>query len=198
MIINRLSNSRKGFTLVEFIVVIIIMGIVTVAISPFLISVIDIMIYDQMRAEIVADAQYVLDRIRRSVKNSSNSMLSSQTGPGGSNLRSLNIYDKGIFMYNGSLVLSFGGMGMIYQPLSSYVKSITFRYFDRDGNEITEGWDAPLDEGGSLTMWQCSSVRSIRINMILQNPNISTMPPIHIESDISPRNWNVGTQEKET
>ncbi len=146
-------SSLTGFTLIEFIVVISIVGILSAGFSSYIIKTIDLWKFWSFRNEIVNQTRVALIRMGRDIRQIKKRTPADQTieEAAAASLQFRKVVDdseiKMKYSYNSSLKELFytvdtdGDDDLTYEaayPLLSEIKNFSFTYYDRSGNVTTD------------------------------------------------------------
>lgn len=168
------GRNKKGFTLVEMIVVIIIVGIIAAIGVVLILSAADALSFLTVRTDMGQSADVGLSRMSQEIRR-----IKDDT--------SIYLANQGLFAFidvDGALI-AYGKVGsdLVRYPgmptpdiLSSNVNSLIFTYYDDDGNVLAD----PTYGLGVLT-----NIRRIEVSLVFQ---IGSSYTFNYNSQIRPRN----------
>mgnify|MGYP003394064802 CR=1 FL=1 len=162
----------KGFTLIEVIIVITIVGIVSVIIGSMLLGVVKAWTFKINRNDILWDGRIALDRITREIRTVKNN--TSVTTASSSQFRFTDAGNKDITYSLSSTNLNRTENGTA-NLLAADVSALTFTYYDTNGNTIATPTVSP----------SATNIRRVRINLTLTKNGQN----IYLQSDASTKNF---------
>jgi len=152
-----IPRNRKGFTIIEVIMVIVLMGIFSYGISIYVVRVIDSWKFLSQRYELEQNGKLALDFIVRGCKEIG---IDSFSNPAISSGSSTDI----TFTDTDSETVSYSySSGTVYknsQPLVKNATSFEIKYYDQLNNEIDPG-------DGSLTTAQINDIWYLYVRFVL-------------------------------
>jgi len=126
--------NRKGFTLVELVIVISVTGIIAVIAGSILLGVIDAWTFKFNRSDMLRDARLAINRMVREIRTvrDSTSIITASSGQ-------FRFID-----YSGSADITYSLLGTnlnrtentVANLLAENVSSLTFRYYNASGTEL--------------------------------------------------------------
>ncbi|MDO8603296.1 MAG: prepilin-type N-terminal cleavage/methylation domain-containing protein [Candidatus Omnitrophota bacterium] len=163
---------KRGFTLIELIIVIVVIGIIAGAMGYILLGAVDAWTFKAKRNDLLWDARLAINRIGREIREIKN--LTSVTTASSSQFRFTNVNDNSITysLSGASLNRTKDGAANI---LAQNVSSFSFTYYDSSGASIATPAVSP----------SATNIRRVRINMTLTNGGQN----FYAQSDGVPRNF---------
>jgi len=163
---------KNGFTLIELIIVITIIGIIASVVGYILLGAVDAWTFKAKRNDLLWDARLAINRMLREIREIKN--LTSVTTASSSQFRFTNINDK-------SITYSLSGNNLnrtkdgIANILAQNVSSLSFSYYDSSGASIAMPAVNP----------SATDIRRVRINLTFTNGGQN----FYAQSDSVPRNF---------
>lgn len=165
-------ESSKGFTLIELVIVITIIGIIAVVVGFILLSTVDAWTFKFNRSDLLWDGRLSMNRMVREIREIKNT--TSVTTAGSSQFRFTNIDNVDITYGLGGADLNRTADGTT-NVLAENVSSLIFTYYDSSGGTIT----TPIVSPGA------TNIRRVRINLTLTKNGEN----VYLQSDSMPRNF---------
>lgn len=166
-------KKSKGFTLIELVIVITIIGIITGIVGSILLGAIDAWTFKFNRQDILSDSKLAMNRMVREMKEVKNRAKVTTADLSEFSFENIDSVDI-------TYALSGTDLDRIEDEtantLAENVSSLTFTYFDADGDDEIE---TPIVAPSK------TDIRRIRINLTLTK-NEETL---YLQSDVSPRNF---------
>jgi len=161
---------RKGFTLIEMIMVIVIMGIFTASAIPVFVQVAHAWQYQSLRNEIAESGRIAIDRMIREMRqiNSSTSVVTAT----GSAFKFTDTSSQSVYFYLSGSDLRMQINGTDYE-LASGVSSLAFTYYDSTGAVIAVPAVSPA----------VTNIKRVRVDFTITAGN----QPVEINSEVYPR-----------
>jgi len=165
-------KKEKGFTLIEVVIVITIVGIVSVIIGSMLLGVVKAWTFKINRNDILWDGRIVLNRITREIRTVKNN--TSVTTASSSQFRFTDAGNKDITYSLSSTNLNRTENGTA-NLLAADVSALTFTYYDATGTSIPTPAVSP----------SATNIRRVRINLTLTKNGQN----VYLQSDASTKNF---------
>ena len=165
-------RKRQGFTLVELIIVITIVGIIAGVVGSILLKAIDAWTFKFKRNDILWDGRLAINRMVREIREIKD--LASVTTASGSEFRFLNVDDADITYNLSSTDLNRTEDG-VTNLLAEDVSSLSFTYYDSNGSTISAPTVSPSD----------TDIRRVRIDLTLTKGGEN----VYLQSQGVPRNF---------
>ena len=165
-------KKQKGFTLIELIVVITIIGIIAGVTGFILLGVADAWTFKFNRADLLADGRLALNRMTREIREVKD--LTSVTTATSSQFR---------FTNTGNVDITYGLSGSdldrtvdsVTNVLAQDVSSLSFTYYDSDGDTIATPTVSPSS----------TDIRRVQIDLALTKNGEN----VYLQSQSVPRNF---------
>ncbi len=163
---------KKGFTLIELIIVITIIGIIAGVVGYILLGTVDAWTFKANRNDLLWDGRLAVNRMVREIREIKD--LTSVTTASSSQLRFTNIN-------NNSITYSLSGAGLnrtkdgTANILAQNVSSLSFTYYDSGGASIATPAVSP----------SATNIKRVRVNLTLTNGGQN----FYAQSDSVPRNF---------
>lgn len=146
---RRLLFSRKGFSLIELIMVIAVVGIISVAVAPIFFGGFQAFFTSRNLAGMNAQAELAMDRMAREIRGADPSLdLDPTTLPTASQFK--------FHLYNGTtqavwVTYSLSGTNLMRNTdtLATSISNLAFAYYKSDGTTLTP----PLTSAQAQTIW---------------------------------------------
>lgn len=164
---------KKGFTLIELIIVITILGIAGGVVGYILMGTVDAWTFKANRNDILCDGRLAMNRMVREIREIKD--RSNVSKAKSSEFRFINASDVDIkykLDRDGLLNRTENGTENL---LAEYVSDLTFTYFDSGGATINNPDTSP----------DATDIRRIRINLTLTKNGEN----VYLQSDSVPRNF---------
>ncbi len=165
-------KKEKGFTLIEVIIVITIVGIVSVIIGSMLLGVVKAWTFKFNRNDILCDGRLAMDRMTREIRTIKDS--TSVTTASAAQFRFTDTGNKDITYSLSSTNLNRTENGTA-NLLAENVSSLAFTYYDANGNTIATPIVSP----------SATNIRRVRINLTLTKNGQN----VYLQSDASTKNF---------
>lgn len=165
-------KKNKGFTLIEVIIVIIVIGIVSVIIGSMLLGVVKAWTFKFNRNDILWDGRLALDRMTREIRAIKNS--TSVTTATSSQFRFTDTGNKDITYSLSSTNLNRTENGTA-NLLAENVSGLTFTYYNSSDAVIPSPAVSP----------SATDIRRVRINLMLTKNGQN----VYLQSDASAKNF---------
>ncbi len=165
-------KKSKGFTLVELVIVIVLMGIITGIVGSILLGAIDAWTFKFNRQDLLSDGRLAMNRMAREIKEVKNRAKVTTADASEFSFENIDSVDITYALSDTDLDRT---EDETTNTLAEDVSSLAFTYFDADGDEIEEPDVAP----------GATDIRRIRINITLTKNGEN----FYLQSDISPRNF---------
>lgn len=162
----------KGFTLIELIIVITIIGIIAGAVGFILLGSIDAWTFKFNRNDLLWDARLSMNRMSREIREIRD--LTSVTTATSSQFRFINVDDVDITYSLSSTDLNRTEDGTS-NVLAENVSGLTFTYYDSSGATISSPNVSPSE----------TDIRRVRINLTLTKNSEN----FYLQADSRPRNF---------
>ena len=162
----------KGFTLIELVIVITIIGIITGVVGYILLGTVDAWMFKFNRADLLSDGRLAMNRMVREIREIKN--RGKVTTAASSEFRFENVDNIDITYDLSSTDLDRTADGTA-NTLAENVSSLTFTYFDSNGNTIATPDVAP----------GATDIRRVRINLTLTKNS----EDVYLQSESVPRNF---------
>jgi prepilin-type N-terminal cleavage/methylation domain-containing protein len=163
---------KRGFTLIEIIIVITILGIIAGVVGFILLSTIDAWTFKFNRFELLSDGRLAMNRMLREIREIKD--LTSVTTASSSQFRFTNVNDVDVTYSLSSTNLNRTEDGTA-NVLAGNVSSITFTYYDANGDVIS----IPTVSPGT------TDIRRVRINLTFTKAGEN----VYLQSESVPRNF---------
>ena len=170
-------KKNKGFTLVELVIVIIIIGIAASVLGFMLLGTIKAWTFKFNRNDILWDGRLALNRMTREIRAIKNGAPSVPTQPTSSRFEfvyTVDTVDKDT-IYSLSSTNLYRTENGIQNLLSENVSSLTFTYYNSSGTEIPSPAFDP----------SATDIRRVRINLTLTKNGQN----VYLQSDASTKNF---------
>jgi len=172
---TRFLKNKKGFTLLELVMVLTIIGIIAGLVGPFMIVTVDALGLMTTQSNLYEGAATGLERMSRDIRRLRND--ESITNATNTAFQFFDIDDNEITYSVSSSVLlrTISPPSLPVTGLVGEVQSVTFSYYDDDGNALL----APTFGIGTAT-----NIRRIEIDLVMQDGSNS----LSIQNVVRPRN----------
>ena len=167
-----MMTENKGFTLVELIIVITIIGIIAGTVGFILLSTVDAWMFKFNRADLLSDGRLALNRMVREIRQIKD--LTSVTTATSSQFRFTNTGDVDIIYSLSSTDLN-RTADATANVLAQDVSSLGFAYYDSSGDTISTPTVSPSE----------TDIRRVRINLTLTKSGEN----VYLQSESVPRNF---------
>lgn len=163
---------KNGFTLIELVVVISVVGIISTIVGSILLGAIDAWVFKFNRNDILWDSRLAIDRMTREIRTIRNA--TSVTTASSAQFRFIDAGDKDITYSISSTNLNRTENGTA-NLLAENVSSLAFTYYDTNGNTIAIPTVSPA----------ATNIRRVRINFTLTKNGEN----VYLQSEASARNF---------
>ena len=163
---------KNGFTLIELVVVISVVGIISTIVGSILLGAIDAWTFKFNRNDILWDSRLAIDRMTREIRTIRNA--TSVTTASSSQLRFIDAGNKDITYSMSSTNLNRTENGTV-NLLAENVSSLAFTYYDANDAVIPAPAVSP----------SATDIRRVRINFTFTKNNEN----VYLRSDASTRNF---------
>lgn len=166
-------RTSKGFTLIELVIVITIIGIIAGVAGFVLLGAVDAWTFKFNRADLLSDGRLAMNRMVREIREVKN--VGNVSKARSSEFRFINTRDVDIkYKLDRGDLLNRTEDGT-KNLLAEYVSDLTFTYFDSDGATIDRPDTSP----------DATDMRRVRINLTLTNNSEN----VYLQSESVPRNF---------
>lgn len=165
-------KKKKGFTLIELVMVITIVGIAAVATGPALLTTIDAWTFKLNRNDLLWDGRLAIDRMTReirAIKDTTSVTIASVVQFRFTNTGNIDITYS---LSSANLNRTEDGAANL---LAENVSSLAFTYYDANGNTIATPVVSP----------SATDIRRVRINLTLTKNGEN----VYLQSDSLPKNF---------
>ena len=167
-----INMNKRGFTLVELVIVITIVGIISVVIGSMLLGTVKAWTFKFNRNDSLWDGRIALDRMTREIRAIKNT--TSVTTASAAQFRFIDAGNKDITYSMSSTNLNRTENGTA-NLLAENVSSLAFTYYDTNGNTIATPTVSP----------SATNIRRIRISLTLTKNGEN----VYLRSDASTKNF---------
>jgi len=213
---HRFRRSR-GFTLIELVLVVVLLGLGTAVMAPVLFELTEAMVFDIMRRDLVKTSRHALDMIRHELQMVQSQkhvfdivnlggivdvediaiMFRDTNGAGvikqiarADPDATLNLAGTRLIMWVGTAP---GDSTALPQPLSpNDVTDFSITYYDKDGATIDPANLILSDITAQPAAFLRTNIRSIRVDVTFESPNLNATfggnYPYHLQTQITPEN----------
>ncbi|MFC1666756.1 prepilin-type N-terminal cleavage/methylation domain-containing protein [Candidatus Omnitrophota bacterium] len=165
-------NKVNGFTLIELVIVIMIIGIITGVVGFVLLGTVDAWTFKFNRNDILWDGRLAMNRMLREMREVKD--LTSVTTASSSQFRFINTDDIDI-TYSLSITDLNRTENGVSNTLAEDVSSLAFTYFDSSGSAISTPTVSPSE----------TDVRRVMVNLTLTKNGEN----VYLQSESVPRNF---------
>ncbi len=165
-------NNSKGFTLIELVIVITIIGIISGIVGSILIGTIDAWTFRFNRGDLLSNGRLAMNRMVREIREVKNRSKVTTADPSEFSFENVDSVD---------VTYSLSGTDLnrteneTTNTLAEDVSNLTFTYFDSDGEPIETPDVAP----------GATDIRRVRINLTLTKSGEN----VYLQSESVPRNF---------
>jgi len=162
----------KGFTLIELVIVIMVIGVIAGVVGYVLLTTVDAWTFKFNRSDLLWDGRLAVNRMVREIREVKRA--ANVTTASASQFRFTDVSDVDIIYSRRSTDLNRTADGTA-NVLAENVSSLTFTYYDSSGNTIA----APVVSPGN------TDIRRVRINLTFTKNGEN----VYLQSDSVPRNF---------
>ncbi len=163
---------RQGFSLIELVIVIMVIGVITGVVGFTLLGAVDAWVFKFNRSDLLWDGKLAMNRMVREIRQVKRA--ASVTTADASQFRFTDVNDVDITYSLSSTTLN-RTADSTANVLAEDVSSLAFTYYDSSGATIATPTVSPSD----------TDIRRVRINMTLTKGGEN----VYLQSDSTPRNF---------